>query len=150
MRKLTLLAVCAVTLAQSSLALSSTFNGNYACRASGEFAGAVSPPVMFLSTKSGEFPTTFSAGTLLFSASISDTCAYSLNVSKSNFSYSAFLVGAGAGELEWSPAASNGGSCALGISQPFRFVLSGDPHDLDPANVVQITTFETSIECIKQ
>ena len=154
MRKLTLLAIAAVLmLAQSSPALSSTFSGPYACRASGpgSYFIATAPPVMSLTANAGG---TFSGGTLLYWSS-GGLCEYSLNTSptSSNFSSLAGSSGsAGSGHLFWENSITEPTNCAPDdMADAFGFVLSGLPSSGASANTVQLTDFfGPSWECTQK
>jgi len=150
MRKLTLLAICALVLAQSSPALATLFFGNYACRASGTDYGLLnSAPVMFLSSPYG---TNFSGGTLMF-YHLGTLCEYSLVTSESGFTIVPG-TGSGTGTLTWStvvePVFVDSPSCPSSPSENFAFVLSGTPAIYANASVVQMTDTFTSYECTFQ
>jgi len=167
MRKLTLLAVCAVMLAQSTLAFSSTFSGSYACRASGpDFNSDSSMPVMFLPASNTSFPvmflstasnqeisTSFRAGRLLYYIDPATLCQYSLVINgpmPSSFSQPDG-TGTGTALLAWTPVSGNPPSCvSFAFAKNVAFVLSGDARSLDPANVVQITDDLANYECTRQ
>ena len=154
MRKLTLLAIGAILmLAQSSPALSSSFSGPYACRASapGTYFVATAPPVMSLTANAGG---TFSGGTLLYWAS-GGLCEYSLNTSPS-YSYFSSLAGssgfAGSAHLFWENSITEPTGCAPElIGDAFGFVLSGLASSNASANTVQLTdAFGPSWECTQK
>ena len=148
MRKLTLLAICAVVLGQSSPALSTTFLGSYACRAAGAdyYTGIIptnSAPVMFLSANGYNF----SAGTLIF-YHLGNLCEYSLVTSESSFT-PVPGTGSGTGTLAWSTFVDVP-TCPTSPSENFGYVLSGSPQSYLYANVVQMTDTFTSYECTMQ
>jgi hypothetical protein len=150
MRKLTLLAICALVLAQSSPALATLFFGNYACRASGSDYGLInSPPVMFLSSGNGY---NFSGGTLIF-YHLGTLCKYSLVTSESSFTIVPG-TGSGTGTLTWGTlvedAFVDSPSCPSSPSENIGFVLSGSPNAYVNASVVQMTDTYTSYECTFQ
>jgi hypothetical protein len=143
MRKLTLLAIGAVLmLAQSSPALSSTFSGPYACRASGIPSYSDSAPVMSLSANAGG---TFNGGTLLFFKS-GDLCQYSLNLVESSFSLISGSTGIGYLAYESSQSPPCGGVIDFAVA----FVLSAASGNAS-ANTVQISDgFGPNWECTQK
>ncbi len=150
MRKLTLLAICAFVLAQSSSARATLFFGSYACRASGTDYGLLdSPPVMFLSSANG---TSFSGGRLMF-YHLGTLCEYSLVTSESGFTIVPG-TGTGTGTLTWTTVAEptfvDSPSCPSSPSENFGFVLSGIPDAYVCASTVQMTDTFTSYECTYQ
>src|SRR5208283_1282900 len=150
MRKLTLLAICALMLAQSSPALATLFFGNYACRASGSDYGLInSAPVMFISSGNGY---NFSGGTLIF-YHLGTLCKYSLVTSESSFTIVPG-TGSGTGTLIWGTlvedAFVDSPSCPSSPSENIGFVLSGSPNAYVNASVVQMTDTFTSYECTFQ
>ena len=153
MRKLTLLAIAAVLmLAQSSPAFSSTFNGPYACRASGVPTYSLSAPVMTISANAGG---TFSAGTLLFWQT-GGLCQYELTPSLTSCIAIPPTPGS-AGTLFWASPFSEPSGCPSGavgtnvITINFGFVLSGLPSSGASANTVQLTDqYGLSWECTQK
>jgi hypothetical protein len=147
MRKLTLLAIAAVLmLVQSSPALSSTFSGPYACRASGTPSYSLSAPVMtFSANASSEI---LSAGTLLFWQS-GGLCEYGLSPSLTSEFYT--LSGsAGSGILYW-VLGNVASGCPSTITDIFGFVLSGLASSNTSANTVQTTSnYAVSYECTQK
>ncbi len=157
MRKLTLLAICALVLALSSPALATVFNGSYACRASATDYGLLnSAPVMFLSANG--YTNNFSAGTLIF-YHLGLMCEYSLVTSESSFTPGPG-TGSGTANLEWStvtdvltascPSSPSVTCCPSSPSESFGLVLSGSPQSYLYASVVQMTDTYTSYECTTQ
>jgi hypothetical protein len=148
MRKLTLLAIAAVLmLAQSSPALSSTFNGTYACRGSAlyPFGSPFSPPVMSLSANAGG---TFSGGTLFYYAVNAGLCQYSLKAVNSFFTISG---SAGTGFVGWTNSIIEPTGCTQVFTAASAFVLSGSPSSGASANTVQITDgFGQVWECTQE
>jgi len=147
MRRLTLLAIAAVLmLAQSSPALSSSFSGPYACRASGTPGYSLSAPVMTFSANASS--KTFSAGTLLFWQSLG-LCEYGLSPSLTSEFYT--LSGsAGGGILYWVLGNAVSG-CPSNITDIFGFVLSGLASSGTSANTVQTTNSDgLSWECTQK
>ena len=146
MRKLTLLAIGAVLmLAQSSPALSSSFSGPYACRASGSTGFSDSAPVMTLSANAAG---TFSGGTLLFFKD-ANLCQYSLFSGNSSFTTISGL--AGYGNVAWVGSASNNGACVSSLGFFVAFVLSGTASSNASANTIQISdSFGPSWECTQK
>jgi len=147
MRKLTLLAIAAVfMLAQSSPALSSTFSGPYACRASAiPTVYSDTAPVMTLSANAGG---SFSGGTLLFFKS-DNLCQYSLLSGNSSFTTISGL--AGYGNVAWVGSASNNGACVSSLGFFVAFVLSGTASSNASANTIQISdSFGPSWECTQK
>jgi hypothetical protein len=130
MRKLTLLAIGAILmLAQSSPALSSTFSGPYACRASAPYSFSTSAPVMFFTANAGGF---FIGGNLVFLVG-SNLCGYSIFLGDSTFTPAGL---SGYGNLDWAPLS---GGCPPEFTFHFGYVLSGLPSSNASANTVQIT-----------
>jgi hypothetical protein len=132
-------------LAQSSPALSSSFSGPYACRASGSTGFSDSAPVMTLSANAAG---TFSGGTLLFFKD-ANLCQYSLFSGNSSFTTISGL--AGYGNVAWGGNASNAVTCTSTIGDLFAFVLSGLASSNTSANTVQITDGSgPSYECTQK